>query len=386
MLLAVAGLAVICAVLITLLLARRPPKNDPAAQYLKADLTELTKGVNELKESLNDKISDKLDKSQKHLSDALQRQFAESSRIITDITRRLTKLDETNKRVVDVADELRSLQNVLQNPKQRGVLGEFYLKQILENLLPPGSYELQYRLGDGLVVDAVIKLDGRLLPIDSKFSLENYNRLIDCQPDQRAALEKAFKDDLKKRIDETAKYILPRQGTLDQALMFIPSEAIYYDLLANKVGTSGVNGRDFMHYAAVDKRVTVVGPSTLSAMLQIVAQGLQSLEIQKDTELIRKNVEQLGRHLRGFDAYMNKLGNSLGSTVGHFNNAHKELARVDKDVVRIAGGNSEIEPLLLDRPATTTATQSANRSSTRAAVQEKLGAPDGEPSNGLKYS
>ena len=132
--------------------------------------------------------------------------------------------------------------------------------------------------------------------------------------------------------------------------MFIPSEAIYYDLLANKVGVGGVNGRDLMHYAAVDKRVTVVGPSTLSAMFQIVSPGLNSLEIQKDTELIRKNVEQLGKHLRGFDSYMGKLGNSLGATVGHFNSAHKELGKVDKDVVKIAGGNAEIEPLLLDRP------------------------------------
>jgi len=339
------------ALLLFIILKKQPKNDDLASQLLKADLTELNKGVLELKDSLNDKISEKLDKSQKHMSDSIQRQFEQSSKIITDITQRLTKLDETNKRVVDVADELRSLQNVLQNPKQRGVLGEFYLKQILENMLPPGAFELQYRIGEGMVVDAIIKLDDKILPIDSKFSLENYNRLVECKPEERDGFEKAFKDDLKKRIDETAKYIQPKKGTLEQALMFIPSEAIYYDLLANKVGVGGVNGRDLMHYAAVDKRVTIVGPSTLSAMLQIVSQGLSSLEIQKDTELIRKNVEQLGKHLRGFDGYMTKLGTSLGATVGHFNNAHKEIAKVDKDVVKIAGGNTEIEPLLLDKPS-----------------------------------
>jgi DNA recombination protein RmuC len=205
-------------------------------------------------------------------------------------------------------------------------------------------------LAEGMVVDAIIRLDNKILPIDSKFSLENYNRLVEAKPEDRPALEKAFKEDLRKRIDETAKYIQPKKGTLEQALMFIPSEAIYYDLLANKVGAAGVNGRDFMQYAAVDKRVTIVGPSTLSAMLQIISQGLQSLEIQKDTEMIRKNVEQLGKHLHGFDGYMAKLGKSLGATVGHFNSAHKELGRVDKDVVKIAGGNSHIEPLLLDKP------------------------------------
>lgn len=338
------------ALLVFLIIKKQGKTDDGAAQMLKADLTELNKGVLELKDSLNEKIGDKLDKNQKHMSETIQRQFADSAKIISDISGRLTKLDETNKRVVDVADELRSLQNVLQNPKQRGVLGEFYLKQILENMLPPGTFELQYKLAEGMIVDAVIKLDDKLLPIDSKFSLENYNRLVEAKPADRPALEKAFKEDLKKRIDETAKYILPKKGTLEQALMFIPSEAIYYDLLANKVGVGGVNGRDLMHYAAVDKRVTVVGPSTLSAMLQIVSQGLNSLEIQKDTELIRNNVEQLGKHLKNVDGYFARLGTSLGATVGHYNSAHKELGRVDKDVVKIAGGNTQVEPLLLDKP------------------------------------
>lgn len=344
-------LAILNALLLLYLISKKPPTaSDAASQMLKTDLTELNKGVLELKDSLNEKIGKKLDESQKHMSDSIQRQFEQSAKIISEITGRLTKLDETNKRVVNVADELKVLQNVLQNPKQRGVLGEFYLKQILENMLPPGTFELQYRLGDGMVVDAVIKLDGRLLPIDSKFSLENYNRLIEAKPEDKAVLKKIFKEDLKKRIDESAKYILPKKGTLDQALMFIPSEAIYYDLLANDVGAAGVNGRDLMQYAAVEKRVTVVGPSTLSAMLQIISQGLNSLEIQKDTELIRSNVEQLGKHLKKVDGYFGRLGNSLKATVGHFNSAHKELGRVDKDVIKIAGGNSQVEPLLLDKP------------------------------------
>lgn len=321
-------------------------KNSSAVELVKADMTELARSIGQLQETMGTK----LERNNAAMQTSLQKQLTESSKLVTDVTQRLAKLDETNRRVVDVADELKSLQNVLANPKQRGVLGEFYLKQILENMLPPGTYELQYRLGEAMVVDAIIHLDDKILPIDSKFSLENYNRLVEAKPDDRPALEKAFKDDLKKRIDETAKYINARKGTLGQALMFIPSEAIYYDLLANKVGAGGVNGRDLMQYAAVDKRVTIVGPSTLSAMLQIISQGLSSLEIQKDTEVIRKNVEQLGKHLKGFDQYMQKLGTSLGATVGHYNNAHKQLTRVDKDVVKIAGGNESVEPLLIDKP------------------------------------
>lgn len=307
----------------------------------------LSDDINKLKDSLSEKIDSKLEKTQASMG----AQLAASSKLVKDVTERLTKLDETNKRVVDVADELKQLQNVLQNPKQRGVLGEFYLEQILQNLLPPGSYKLQHKIAEGLIVDAVIMLDGKMLPVDSKFSLENYNRLVEEKnPEKRDALSRAFKEDLKRRIDETAKYIQPKKGTLEQALMFIPSEAIYYDLLANKVGAGGVNGRDLMQYAAVDKRVMIVGPSTLSAMLQVVVQGLRSLEIQKDTEAIRKNVESLQKHLVAYDAHFGKLGNSLGATVGHFNNASKELGRIDKDIVKIAGGEAKLNPLALDKP------------------------------------
>lgn len=321
-------------------------KKSGAVEMIKSDVTELTRSITALQQAMGDK----LERNNTTMQTSVQKQLSESAKLISDVTQRLTKLDETNRRVVDVADELKTLQNVLSNPKQRGVLGEFYLKQILENLLPPGAFELQYKLAEGMVVDAIIRLDDKILPIDSKFSLENYNRLVEAGPDERPALEKAFKDDLKKRIDETAKYINASKGTLGQALMFIPSEAIYYDLLANKIGAAGVNGRDLMQYAAVEKRVTIVGPSTLSAMLQIISQGLSSLEIQKDTEIIRKNVEHLGAHMRGFQQYLEKVGVSLGATVGHFNSAQKQLARVDKDVVKIAGGNESIEPMILDKP------------------------------------
>lgn len=339
----IAGFAVMIFILTSRL---RELKQTSAVDLLKSDVTELSRSITDLQQVMGDK----LERNAQSMQASVQRQLSESAKLVANVTQRLTKLDETNRRVVDVADELKTLQNVLANPKQRGVLGEFYLKQILENMLPPGAFELQYRLGEGLVVDAIIRLDDKILPIDSKFSLENYNRMIEAKPEDRATYEKAFKDDLRKRIDETAKYINARKGTLGQALMFIPSEAIYYDLLANKVGAAGVNERDLMQYAAVDKKVTIVGPSTLSAMLQIISQGLNSLEIQKDTEVIRRNVEQLGKHLKGFDGYMQKLGTSLGATVGHFNNAHKQLARVDKDVVKIAGGSETIESRLLDRP------------------------------------
>lgn len=334
------------AVVAYVLLRPKKESEDKSSQLLQQNLNHLSDNVVKLQDSLKTQIDTKLDKSQASMT----RQLESSAKLVKDVTERLTKLDDTNKRVVDVAEELKQLQSVLQNPKQRGVLGEFYLEQILQNVLPPGSYSLQHKISDGNVVDAVIHLDGKVLPIDSKFSLENYNRLLDAKDDERKAFEKAFKEDLKKRIDETAKYIQPKKGTLEQALMFIPSEAIYYDLLANKVGASGVSGRDLMQYAAVEKRVVIVGPSTLSAMLQVIVQGLRSLEIQKDTEKIRKNIEQLQKHLVAYDGYFKRMGNSLGATVGHYNNASKELGKIDKDIVKIGGGDTVLEVDSIDRP------------------------------------
>ncbi len=330
---------------VVFLMVRKPGAGSDSALLLKADMTELNKSVTDLKDGLQKQLSDQLGASNKQLAS----QSAASIKILQQVTEKLTKLEGTNKNVGDIASELKTLQNVLQNPKQRGVIGEYYLKQILDNVLPAGTFELQYKLGEGLVVDAVVKLDDKLLPLDSKFPLENYNRLLEAKEAEKPELTRAFKEDVKKRIDETAKYIKPGKGTLDQALMFIPSEAIYYDLLANKVGVGNVSGRNLMQYA-VEKKVTIVGPSTLSAMLQTIAQGLRSIEIHKDTEKIRKNIEQLGKHLMAHNAYMQKLGNSLGTTVGHFNNTYKELGKIDRDIVKIADTSPSIDPQRLDKP------------------------------------
>lgn len=237
------------------------------------------------------------------------------------------------------------------NPKQRGVLGEYYLSQVLENVLPPDRFELQYKFKDGEIVDAVIKLEDKVLPVDSKFSLENYNRLIEAKDRaSREALARQFRADLKGRIDETSKYIRPKESTMDYAFMFIPSEAIYYDLLINKVGASGTSARDLLEYAFREKNVIIVSPTTFMAYLQTVLQGLRALQIEEQAKEIQIRVGELGRHLTSHEKYMQKLGNSLGTTVNHFNAAHKELKKVDKDIVKISDVSPNVELLLLDKP------------------------------------
>ena len=322
-------------------------KNSSAVELLKSDVTELSRGINNLQQS----VGDKLERNSLSMQTSMQKQLSESAKLVADVAGRLTKLDETNRRVVDVADELKTLQNVLQNPKQRGVFGEYYLESVLDNILPSKNYQMQYKFKDGEIVDAVVFLDkGQILPIDSKFSLENYNRMVgeDKKPEREKLLAKV-RTDLKNRIDEASKYIRPAEKTMDFAFMFIPSESLYYDLLIGDVGT-GSSARDLIEYAFRDKKVIIVSPTSFMAYLQTVLQGLRSLQIEEQAKDIQIRVGKLGQHIGRFDEYMQKLGRSIGQTVGHYNDAHKELGKVDKDVVKIAGSDPGVDPLLLDRP------------------------------------
>jgi DNA recombination protein RmuC len=267
----------------------------------------------------------------------------QSQAMIKDVTERLTKLDETNRQVVDFTSQLKNLQDILKNPKQRGVLGEYFLEETLKNVLPPNNFQMQYKFSDGNIVDAVVFVKEKIIPIDSKFSLENYEQLLKC-PDnqQRDALERQFKLDLKNRIDETSKYVKPEEKTMDFAFMFIPSESIYYDLLVNKVGTAQVSSRDLIEYAFKEKHVIIVSPTSFLAYLQTVLQGLRALQIEESAKLIQKNVENLAKHLQVYQTYLEKAGGSLGTTVNHFNKAQKEFGKIDKDIVKITQGAEKV--------------------------------------------
>lgn len=286
------------------------------------------------------------------LGQNMDNRLNQSIGVIRDVTEKLTKLDDTNKRVVNFAEQLQSLENILTNPKQRGVLGEYYLETVLKNVLPPKSYQMQYEFDDGDIVDAVVFVKDKIIPIDSKFSLENYNRISqEKNPDKKNQLEKQFKLDLKKRIDETSKYIKPNKGTMDFAFMFIPAEGIYYDLLVNQVGTIKIATRDLIEYAFKDKHVIIVSPTSFHAYLQTVLQGLRALQIEESAKEIRKRIEMLAKHLRSYDEYMHKLGSNLGTTVGMYNKAYKEYGKIDKDVMKITESKSELKIKEIEKPS-----------------------------------
>jgi len=310
-------------------------------------------GVSLLQEriaELSRTMDERMDKTSQHLTQSVQTQMSESFRLIKDVTAGLTKLDETNKQVVSFAEQLQHLQDILQNPKQRGVLGEYYLETVLKNVMPPGSYQMQYAFKNGEIVDAAVFVKDRVIPVDSKFSLENYNRILESRdPVERERLERAFKQDLKMRIDETSKYVRPDENTMEFAFMFIPSEGVYYDLLINQVGTVKTNTRDLIEYA-FGKKVIIVSPTSFLAYLQTVLQGLKALQIEEQAKDIQKRVGELGKHLGSYDDYMKKLGNTLQTSVNHYTAAYKEFGKIDKDVLRITGESAGVSPLSIAGP------------------------------------
>lgn len=310
----------------------------------------LLQQINELSRSVDAKMGE----TSKQVNDSMRVQFSESAKLIREVTQGLTKLDETNRQVVSFTDQLQSLQDILKNPKQRGILGEYYLETLLKNVLPTGSYQMQYAFKDGTIVDAVVFVKDKVIPIDSKFSLENYNRLVEEKdPVEKEKLEKSFKADLKNRIDETSKYVKASEGTMDFAFMFIPHEAIYYDLLISQVGAVKVNTRDLIEYAFKERRVIIVSPTSFLAYLQTVLQGLKALQIEESAKSILGRVEDLGKHLGAYEQFMGSLGSSLGTTVNHYNRAHKELQKIDKDVLKITGASAGIEAMTLEKPEST---------------------------------
>lgn len=314
-------------------------------------VSDLSRTVDHKVDGLTKTVDTKINESSRNMQESVRVQLSESSKLIKEVTEGLTKLDETNRQVVSFADQLQNLQDILKNPKHRGILGEYYLETLLKNVLAPGQYQMQYAFANGEIVDAVVFVKDKIIPIDSKFSLENYNKLSEEKdPAQRERLEKDFVGDLKLRIQETAKYVRPSEGTMDFAFMFIPHEAIYYDLLINKIGAVTEETDNLIQRAANKYKVIIVSPTSFLAYLQTVLQGLKALQIEETAKDIIKRVSDLGTHLKKYEEYHGKMGASLATVVNHYNTAGKELKKVDKDVLRITGDTPGIEVPMIDKP------------------------------------
>ena len=349
------AVAIAAIIIMGLMLARKGTKEEAKEDV---GLKLILEQVNEMSRTLDRKVGDltktvdtKIDQNYRNMQESMRSQLGESAKLIREVTQGLTKLDETNKQVVSFADQLQNLQDILKNPKHRGILGEYYLETLLKNVLAPGQYQMQYAFKNGEIVDAAVFVKDKVIPIDSKFSLENYNKLVEEKnPVEKERLEKAFVNDLKLRIQETSKYIRPAEKTMDFAFMFIPHEAIYYDLLVNKIGASTEETDNLIQRAASKYKVIIVSPTSFLAYLQTVLQGLKALQIEETAKDIIKRVGELGVHLKRYDEYHIKLGLSLGTVVSHYNNSGKELKKVDKDVLRITGDAPGLRVKELEKP------------------------------------
>jgi len=335
----------------------KKPAEDLSMKMPQDHLFEIQKGIQAQDKSINEQMN----KSRDVLTESLQKQFASSQKIIREVTEnvkgvteKLTKLDETNKQVVGFAEQMKSLENILKNPKQRGILGEFFLENLLSNQLPPSHFIMQYGFKNGEVVDAAIFVRDKVIPVDAKFSLENYNAMMEeSSESERDRLEKEFKSDLKKRIDETSKYVRLDENTTDFAFMFIPADGVFYNLLSQKIGTLDVNTHDLIEYA-FKKHVILVSPMTFYAYLQTVMQALKALTIEKQAVEIQKRVGELGRHLNAYKEHMDRVGNHLSTTANAYAAAGKEYGKIDKDVYRITEGEVSVDAEIpvTDKPQT----------------------------------
>ncbi|HEU5114682.1 MAG TPA: DNA recombination protein RmuC [Candidatus Paceibacterota bacterium] len=336
-------------VVLFVIMRRKPeaPKADDTAMKL------LLEQMNELNRTMDKKMGE----THRTVTESMKSQFSESQRLVdkflrevTSMAEKVTRVEETGKQMVGFADQLQSLQDILKNPKQRGVLGEYYLEALLKNVMPPGTYQMQYTFKDGEIVDAIVRVKDKIIPVDSKFSLENYNRMAEEKNQaEKERLAKVFENDLKARIIETSKYIRPAEGTMDFAFMFIPHEAIYYDLLVNKVGAVGEE-ENLIQRAAQKYKVIIVSPTSFLAYLQTVLQGLKALQIEEQAKDIAKRVGELAKHWKAYEDYHEKLGNNLSTVVNQYNLSSKELKKVDKDVFRITGSAAGLEPVLIEKP------------------------------------
>ena len=246
----------------------------------------------------------------------------------TQIVERLSKLDGTATQMLDRARDLARLEQALRPPKSRGGFGELLLGNLLRDRLPADSYQLQYTFRDGERVDAVIKVE-KLVPVDAKFPLDNFERLVEADEAERALHERAFARDLKGHVDAIAqKYIRPAENTFDFALMYLPSESVYYELVCGKTG-------ELLKYAH-GKRVFPVSPTTFTSQLQVIILGLKGLQIEQSAQEVMAYVAQLAKDFERFRDDFGVIGTHIANAQKKYGEADKRLERFETNLERAA--------------------------------------------------
>jgi DNA recombination protein RmuC len=276
-----------------------------------------------------------VDRRLEAMTSTLDRRLESTSKTAGDIHRQLGELGRANEEILARANDLKRLEHALRPPKARGGFGELLLENLLRDRLPPTAFALQYGFSSGERVDAVIKVD-RLVPIDSKFPFDNFERMVAAENDiERQQHEKLFARDVKSHIDAIAtKYIRPDEGTYDFAFMYLPSEAIYYELACGKTGA-------LLTYAH-DKRVLPVSPTTLTAYLQVIVLGLKGLQIEQHAQEVMAYCAQLQTDFGKFKDDFELVGTHVGRAQNKFVDAQKRLGRFESKLEQAGNAPAEL--------------------------------------------
>jgi DNA recombination protein RmuC len=269
-------------------------------------------------------ITDQVNRQLQSSSGEISKRLDNAARVIGDVQRNIGELSEASRRIFEVGKDIATLQEILQPPKLRGGLGEQFLGELLSQILPSEFFTLQYPFSSGERVDAVVRLGERLVPIDSKFPLDNFKRIIECKTEEeRKAYQKNFYRDVKKHIDDIAsKYILPQEGTYDFALLYIPAENVYYEVITKDEAFGEEKG--IFNYA-LKKKVIPVSPNSFFAYLQVIVFGLRGLKIEKDAQRILDSLAGLNKELEGFQGDFQLIGKHMTNAMSKFEDARRRL-------------------------------------------------------------
>ncbi|MDD5653167.1 MAG: DNA recombination protein RmuC [Candidatus Omnitrophica bacterium] len=271
---------------------------------------------------ISSQVNDRLNQMNASLQEAnkiIGANLGSATTVFGSVEEKLGQLEETNRQIYEISKDIASLQELLRAPKFRGQMGETLLENLLSQVLPKSHFETQYRFKSSDAVDAVIRLGERLVPVDAKFSLENFQKILDT-PDEAAknAFRKKFIQDVKNRVDEIAlKYILPAENTYDFALMYIPAENVYYEVIIKE---------DLFSYGMA-KKVIPVSPNTFYAYLQVICLGLKGLKLEENTKVILKNLSALNIEMDKFKEDFSVLGSHLANAGAKYNDSQKRLDR-----------------------------------------------------------
>jgi len=357
----VAALALIALVLagaaLALVVARRPGVAPPVpapAVDLSPSFDLLRASLDELRTTNATALGDLRTEMQRTLSTTEQQvltQTCATQRSLTDLSRQLGVLSEQSARVGELAKDIGSLQDLLRAPKPRGGFGELMLERLLQDCLPASAYEMQFTYRDGSRVDAVVHCANRLVPIDAKFPNESYTQIAAATDEaDRVRRRRAFLQQVRRHIDAVARYVSPQDSTIDYSFMYLPSEAIYYEVMTREAADGEI---DLGTYCQ-ERHVIPASPNTLLAYLQVVALGVRGLAMQERTRELQQSIAQVRREFERFVGLHDQLGTHLDHAMKKFDETERALARASgaieglAQVPLAAGGEQAVLPLSME--------------------------------------